>query len=147
MWRYFDLLSSRTSAEIATLRQAVAAGENPKDTKIQLAKEIVTRFHDESAAEAAASNFHARFSKGQLPSEIPEVTVVSSEPSLPLSYVLKQAALVKSSSEGLRMLQQGGVRLDQEVVAENLALPVNESTVLLQVGKRKIARVKLSTED
>lgn len=146
MWRYFDLLSARTDADIAALRQAVAEGSNPRDTKILLAKEIVTRFHNDIAAEAAATAFHARFSKGLLPSEIPEVAIVSTESSLPLSYVLKQAGLVKSSSEGLRMLQQGGVRLDQQVVTDNMTLPVNGNTTLLQVGKRKIAKVLLSPE-
>jgi tyrosyl-tRNA synthetase len=146
MWRYYDLLSSRTDEEIAALRQAVAEGGNPRDTKILLAKEIVARFHDEASADVAADNFHARFSKGQLPSDIPEVAIVSAELSLPISYVLKQAGLVKSSSEGLRMLQQGGVRLDQQPVQENVALPVNGEKVLLQVGKRKIAWVQLSTE-
>ena len=145
MWRYYDLLSARADDEIAALRQSVAEGANPRDIKILLAKEIVARFHGEAAADMAATNFHARFSKGQLPSVIPEVQIQSHEATLPLSYILKQAGLVKSSSEGLRLLQQGGVRVDQQVVTENMTFAVDEQKILLQVGKRKIAWVQLST--
>ncbi|MFM2347263.1 MAG: hypothetical protein RL654_2016 [Pseudomonadota bacterium] len=139
MWTYFTLLSFRSEAEIAALKAEVEAGRNPKDAKVMLAKEITTRFHGAAAAEAAEQDFQNR-SKGGIPDEIPEVTL-SGAP-LGIGALLKQANLVASSSEGLRMVEQGGVRIDGAVVSDK-GLKIAAGTVVVQVGKRKFARVTL----
>ena len=139
MWTYFTLLSFRSEAEIAALKAEVEAGRNPKDAKVMLAKEITTRFHGAAAADAAEQDFQNR-SKGGIPDEIPEVTL-SGAP-LGIGALLKQANLVASSSEGLRMVEQGGVRIDGAVVSDK-GLKVEAGTLVVQVGKRKFARVTL----
>ena len=139
MWTYFTLLSFRSEAEIAALKAEVEAGRNPKDAKVMLAKEITTRFHGPAAADAAEQDFQNR-SKGGIPDEIPEVTL-SGAP-LGIGALLKQANLVASSSEGLRMVEQGGVRIDGVVVSDK-GLKVEAGTLVVQVGKRKFARVTL----
>lgn len=139
MWRWYTLLSFRTIAEIDALKAEVAHGRNPKDAKVALAKEITARFHSAAAAEAAEQDFTNR-SKGGVPDEIPEVTL-SGAP-LGIAQLLKQAGLAPSTSEGNRLIDGGGVRVDSSVVSDkSLKLPAGSYVV--QVGKRKFARVLL----
>jgi tyrosyl-tRNA synthetase len=143
MWRYFDLLSFRDSAEIARLRASVASGLNPRDVKVMLGQELVTRFHSRSAAEEALAEFEARFRQGVLPDDMPELTLRIGE-SQSLVQVLKQAGLTASTSEALRMIEQGAVRANGDKVSDkSLTLTAGE-TVILQVGKRKFAKVTLA---
>jgi tyrosyl-tRNA synthetase len=144
MWRYFELLSFRSEAEIASLRGQVEAGANPRDIKFLLGEEIVTRFHDRQAAEAAWRQFVARFQKGQLPEDMPEVTLQASDGGLGLAHVLKGAKLTGSTSEAFRMIRQGAVRVDGERV-EDRDLEIRAgSTHVIQVGKRRFARVTVA---
>ena len=140
MWKWFTLLSFRGEAEIAALRAEVAGGRNPKDAKVMLAKEITARFHSAALADAAEADFQNR-SKGGVPDEIPERTL-SGAP-LGIAALLKGAGLVDSGSEGGRMVEQGGVRIDGAVISDK-ALKVDAGTYVVQVGKRKFARVTLS---
>lgn len=140
MWRYFQLLSFRPEDEIERLKAEVAAGRNPKDAKVMLAKEITARFHSAQAADAAEQDFANR-ARGGIPDELPEVHL-SGAP-MAIGALLKQAGLVPSTSEGLRMVEQGGVRIDGAVVSDK-GLKVEAGTVVLQVGKRKFARVTLA---
>ena len=143
MWRYYELLSFRSSEEIARLRQEVAEGRNPRDVKVLLAQEIVQRFHSRQAAEDALADFEARFRQGAIPEDIEEVSIACGAESLPIAQVLKQAGLTGSTSEALRMIEQGGVRLDGEKVSDRALILMPGTTVVLQVGKRKFARVSL----
>jgi tyrosyl-tRNA synthetase len=144
MWRYFELLSFRSEAEIADLRRQAAAGMNPRDIKFLLAGELVARFHDAGAAEAARHAFVARFQKGQTPEEMPEVTLQASDGGLGIAHVLKGASLTGSTSEAFRMIQQGAVRIDGERVEDrDLEIPAG-STHVIQVGKRRFARVTVA---
>ena len=140
MWRYFTLLSFRSEADIAGLRQQVAQGRNPKEAKVLLAKEITTRFHSAAAADRAEADFELR-ARGGVPLDIPEVAL-SGAP-LASGSLLKQANLAPSSSEALRLVEQGGVRIDGAAIADKgLKLPAGAYVV--QVGKRKFARVTLA---
>ena len=139
MWKYYDLLSFRSIAEIAKLKAEVEAGANPRDAKVALGKEIVARFHSAQAAEDALADFVNR-SKGGIPDEVPEVTL-SGAP-LGVAQLLKQAGLCASTSEAMRMVDQGGVRIDGAVVSDK-GLQVEAGTFVMQVGKRKFARVTL----
>jgi tyrosyl-tRNA synthetase len=153
MWRYIELLSLQPALTLETWRKDVAAGMNPRDVKVLFAREIVTRFHGANAAESAAADFEARFRHGDLPENIPEVTVkipnesrgaADGVPELALTKVLKESQLVPSASEASRMVEQGGVRINGEKVTDKgLALKKGE-TIVLQVGKRKFARVTLA---
>jgi tyrosyl-tRNA synthetase len=140
MWKWFTLLSFRPEAEIAVLRREVEAGRNPKDAKVMLAKEITTRFHSVAAADEAEADFQRR-AAGGVPDQIADVAL-SGAP-MPIGALLKAAGLVPSTSEGLRMVEQGGVRIDGGVVSDK-GLKVAAGTVVVQVGKRKFARVTLS---
>jgi tyrosyl-tRNA synthetase len=140
MWRYFTLLSWRPEAELAALRLEVEAGRNPRDAKVALAREITTRFHSAAAAEAALQDFVQR-ARGGIPDEIPALAVGGAP--LAIGRLLKLAGLVPSTSEAMRMIDQGGVRLDGAVVSDK-ALKVGPGTVVVQVGKRKFARVTLA---
>ncbi|MFA5531538.1 MAG: tyrosine--tRNA ligase [Thiohalomonadaceae bacterium] len=141
MWRYFELLSFRSMSEIEELRRAVEAGRNPRDVKFELAKEIVARFHDTAAAERAQENFVQRFQKGALPDDLEEITLAVSAQGMPIANLLKEAGLTTSTSEALRMIQQGAVRLDGERIASrDVQIPAGGSHVV-QVGKRRVARV------
>jgi tyrosyl-tRNA synthetase len=140
MWRYYELLSWRSLDEVAALKQAIAGGANPRDAKVAIAQEIVARFHSQQAAEDALADFVNR-SKGGLPDDIPELSV-SGAP-LGLAQLLKQTGLCASTSEAMRMIDQGGVRIDGTVISDK-ALKVEAGTVVLQVGKRKFARVTLA---
>jgi tyrosyl-tRNA synthetase len=141
MWRYFELLSFRPLEEIARLRAEVESGRNPKDAKVLLAREIVTRFHDAAAADAAQADFELR-ARGGVPEDIAEMRMSLPDGGLALPAALKQAGLVPSTSEALRMLEQRGVRIDGTVV-EDRNLRLQAGTYVLQVGKRKFARVVL----
>jgi tyrosyl-tRNA synthetase len=140
MWRWYELLSFRSMAEITALRQACEAGANPRDAKVALAQEIVTRFHDAAAAAKALDDFVNR-SKGGVPDEIPEIALTGAP--LGLGALLKQAGLVPSSSEAMRMVEQGGVKIDGAVVSDK-GLKLEAGTFVVQVGKRKFARVTLA---
>jgi len=140
MWRYYELLSFRPIEEIAGFKSEIAEGRNPRDIKVLLAQEIVARFHSQAAAESALTDFEARFQRGALPDDMPEITL----PAGAVYQVMKQAELVASTSAALRMIEQGGVRLNGEKLADkSLVLKAGE-TVVLQVGKRKFARVTLA---
>lgn len=140
MWRWYTLLSFRPEAEIAALKTEVAAGRNPKDAKVALGREITARFHGAAAAEAAVQDFHHR-AAGGVPDEIPEVSL-SGAP-LAIGALLKQAGLAPSSSEALRLVEQGGVRVDGSAVSDK-GLKLGPGTYVVQVGKRKFARVALA---
>ena len=144
MWRYFTLLSFRTSAEIAALKREVEDGRNPRDVKVLLAKEIVARFHNATEADRAEEDFTARFRAGALPESMPEVTLHAPAEGLAIVQVLKQAGLTASTSEAMRMIEQGGVRIDGERAADRNLLLKSGATHVLQVGKRKFARISLS---
>jgi tyrosyl-tRNA synthetase len=141
MWKWFTLLSFRPEAEIAALKAEVDGGRNPKDAKVQLAREITTRFHGAAAAEAAVEDFHRR-AAGGVPDEIPEVAL-SGAP-LSIGSLLKQAGLAPSTSEALRLVEQGGVRIAGATVSDK-GLKLDAGTFVVQVGKRKFARVVLSS--
>ncbi|MEH8021883.1 MULTISPECIES: tyrosine--tRNA ligase [Rheinheimera] len=144
MWRYYDLLSFRPLEDIAQLKQQVVAGANPRDIKILLAKEIIARFHSEAAAQAAHDDFTQRFSKNALPDDIPELTVSSDGDSMLIANLLKQAGLVDSTSEAIRMIKQGAVKLNGETKVEDSKLEISKgSTDIYQVGKRKFAKITL----
>ena len=140
MWRYFALLSFKTETEVAGLQAEILAGRNPKEAKVLLATEITTRFHGTAAAVAAEQDFNNR-ARGGIPDDVPEMAL-SGAP-IGIGALLKSANLVPSSSEGLRMVEQGGVKIDGNVVSDR-ALKLNPGTFVLQVGKRKFARVTLS---
>jgi tyrosyl-tRNA synthetase len=140
MWRYFELLSFRSIADLAQIKAGVDGGQNPRDAKVALAQEIVTRFHSAKAAEDALADFVNR-SKGGIPDDVPEVALAGAP--LGVAHLLKQANLCASTSEAMRMVEQGGVRLDGVVVSDK-ALRIEAGTFVLQVGKRKFARVTLS---
>ena len=143
MWRYYDLLSHRSSAEVAGLKEAVQTGRNPRDVKVALAQEIVARFHGEPAADAALTDFEARFQRNAIPDDLPEVAISGGETGLSVVAVLKQAGLTGSTSEAMRMIDQGGVRLNGEKVSDKGLVLKAGAVVVLQVGKRKFARVTL----
>ncbi|WP_294638418.1 tyrosine--tRNA ligase [uncultured Aquabacterium sp.] len=141
MWKYFTLLSFRPLDEIARLKADCEAGANPRDAKVLLGKEIVTRFHSAQAADEALQDFVNR-ARGGIPDDIPELTLTATDEGLGIGVLLKQAGLVASSSEGLRLIEQGGVRVDGEVVREK-SLKIQRGTFVIQVGKRKFAKVTL----
>ncbi|WP_054285821.1 tyrosine--tRNA ligase [Gulbenkiania mobilis] len=145
MWRYYELVSSRSLEDIAVLRAQVEAGRNPRDVKIELAMELVTRFHSAEAAQGALADFQARFQKNAIPDALPEVSVsTGTEGRMAIGQVLKEAGLVASTSEAFRMIQQGGVKADGEKVEDKGLMLDAGTTVVLQVGKRKFARVTLA---
>lgn len=143
MWRYFELLSFRSIEDIKQLKAATESGRNPKDVKIELAREIVGRFHDAAAAAAADEAFNRRFAEGGLPEEINDVTVAVGANGLPLANVLKEAGLTSSTSESHRMVKQGAVRLEGEKAGDSRRLMVAGADLVIQVGKRRLARVLL----
>jgi tyrosyl-tRNA synthetase len=141
MWRWYTLLSFQSLAQIASLKQAIAAGANPKDAKVALAKEITTRFHSAAAADAAEQDFINR-SKGGIPDEVEEQTLRLEAGPIGIAALLKQAGLVASSGEGNRLIDGGGVRVDTAVVSDK-GLKLGAGSYVLQVGKRKFKRVTL----
>jgi tyrosyl-tRNA synthetase len=140
MWRYYDLLSFRGNAEIAGLKEEVAGGRNPRDVKVMLAQEIVARFHSRKDADEALADFEARFQRGAIPDEMPELSIAAG----PVAQILKQAGLVASTSEALRMIDGGGVRIDGEKLSDKGLVLTVGNTIVMQVGKRKFARVSLT---
>ena len=141
MWRYFELLSFRSMEEIAALEAETQAGRNPRDAKVMLAQEIVARFHSAQAAEGALASFEARFRDGAMPEDMPEVKVAGAP--IGILKLLREAGLVASGSEAQRNLEQGGVRIDG-VKIEDKGLQLQSGIYVLQVGKRKFARVTVS---
>jgi tyrosyl-tRNA synthetase len=144
MWRYLELLSFRSMSEINGWRAEVAEGRNPRDIKVLLAQEIVARFHSRQAAEAALAEFEARFRQGVLPDDMPEVSVDASGGVIAMPQLLKQAGLVDSTSEAIRMIQQGAVKLDGERINDKAAVVEAGKVAVVQVGKRKFARVTVN---
>jgi tyrosyl-tRNA synthetase len=141
MWRYFELLSFKSDAEIEQFKTAVAEGTNPRDVKFKLAEEIIERFHDKAAAQKAMENFIARFQKGAMPEDIPEATVAATEGEIPIANLLKQANLVNSTSDAMRMIKQGAVKIDGDRI-EDPKLQIKIGTChVYQVGKRRFAKV------
>jgi tyrosyl-tRNA synthetase len=141
MWRYYELLSFRASADIAELRKECAEGRNPRDAKVALAQEIVARFHSQAAAEHALAEFEARFRQGALPEDMPEVTIATAGAGLPIAQLAKRAGIVESTSEALRLIAQRGLKVDGDVVGDKaLVIPAGR-TIVVQAGKRKFARV------
>ncbi len=143
MWRYFELLSRRSLDELAGLRQEVLEGANPRDIKILLAKEIISRYHDEAAAEQAHQDFVQRFQKNAIPDDLPEVTLSAGAEGIAIANLLKDAGLVGSTSEALRMIKQGAVKVDGDKL-EDGKLVVQAGAAVYQVGKRKFARVTVA---
>jgi tyrosyl-tRNA synthetase len=140
MWRYFELLSFRPISEIGEFRKEIDQGANPRDIKFKLAQELVARFHSDIDAQKAQDNFIARFQKGIMPDEMPELEVSSQNGFLPIANLLKQADLTKSTSDAMRMIKQGAVKIDGERVNDaKLEIPVGQ-TAVFQVGKRKFAK-------
>jgi tyrosyl-tRNA synthetase len=143
MWRYIELLSFEPLASIGKWKSEVEAGANPRDVKVRFASEIVARFHGPEAARKALEDFEQRFREGALPEDMPEVTVKAPEGAILIAHLLKQAGLTPSTSEAQRMVEQGGVRLDGERVADKGLKIQSGRTVVAQVGKRKFARIKV----
>ncbi len=144
MWRYLELLSLEPSQTLIRWREEVAAGTNPMEIKMRLAGELVTRFHGAAAAGRARETFVARFREGSLPEEMPELQVHSSGPRASLAWVLKEAGLTRSSSEAMRMIRQGAVRVDGERISDVGLEVATGSEHVYQVGKRRFARVRLA---
>lgn len=141
MWRYFELLSFRSLEDIAALRQEIDGGRNPRDAKVMLAQEIITRFHSAKAADDALAAFEARFRDGAIPQDMTEVSIGGAP--VGILKLLREAGLVASGSEGQRNVEQGGVRVNGDRV-EDKSLQLPAGTYVVQVGKRKFARVKLN---
>ncbi|MGB3724262.1 MAG: tyrosine--tRNA ligase [Glaciecola sp.] len=144
MWRYYDLLSFKPIAEIANLKAEVDAGKNPRDVKIALAQELIARFHSEQDAEAALQDFIQRFQKNAIPDDMPEVSIALPADGIAIGNLLKQANLVGSTSDAMRMIKQGAVKIDGEKVSDTRLLLSQASTAVYQVGKRKFARIELA---
>jgi tyrosyl-tRNA synthetase len=141
MWRYFELLSFRSNTEIESLRAETLAGRNPRDAKVILAQEIVARFHGQTAADAALRDFETRFRQGGVPEDLREVTLDGVPEGVPIAQALRSAGLTSTTSEALRMIEQGGVRLNGEKVSERGLLLAVGASVVAQVGKRKFCRI------
>ena len=139
MWSYYDLLSFRPLEQIAQFKASIAEGENPRNLKVLLAKEIIARFHSETDADAAEQEFVNRFAKNQIPDEMPEFVF---DAGLPVSNLLKEAGLCASTSEAMRMVKQGAAKIDSEKIGDAKFLP-QLGTYVFQVGKRKFARITI----
>lgn len=140
MWRYLELLSFESLQTIQKWREEIESGRNPRDIKVRFAQEIVARFHSQRDAEEALADFETRFKHGALPDEIPETTIQAPENEIPLVQVLKQSGLTASTSEALRMIEQGAVKLDGEKVEDKSTKIKRGESVVIQVGKRKFAK-------
>jgi tyrosyl-tRNA synthetase len=143
MWRYIELLSFEPLATIRQWKKEATEGRNPRDIKVTFAREIVARFHSEAAAAGALADFEARFKQGDIPADIPEVTLAAGADGMAIGNLLKAAGLTASTSEALRMIAQGGVKLDGEKVSDKAMKLAAGNTIVVQVGKRKFARVTL----
>ena len=144
MWRYYELLSFRSAEEIAALKRECEAGRNPRDAKVALAEEIVARFHSKAAAERALGDFESRFRDGAMPESMPEVTLHTAGAGLAVPQLAKQAGLVESTSEAMRLIAQRGLRIDGEIVADKGLIVPAGRTIVLQAGKRKFASVTVA---
>ncbi|HYN13151.1 MAG TPA: tyrosine--tRNA ligase, partial [Burkholderiales bacterium] len=144
MWRYIELLSFEPQQKIQDWKNKVAAGGNPRDIKAAFAREIVARFHDAAAADAASAAFEQRFRHGALPEDMPEVSLEAPAGGLPVTQLLKRANLAASTSEAERAIEQGGVRIDGERVSDRSMRIPSGRTIVVQVGKRKFARVRIA---
>lgn len=144
MWRYFELLSFRPLSELQRFKMDVEQGANPRDLKFLLAEELIERFHSKAAATAAREDFIARFQKGALPDDMPEILLTTESVGLPIANLLKEAGLVASTSEAYRMIQQGGVKIDGNKVEDRNVLIQKGGEHVVQVGKRKFAKVSLT---
>jgi tyrosyl-tRNA synthetase len=144
MWRWYDLLSMRSNEEIAALRRQAQEGRNPRDIKVLLAREIVARFHSQRAAELADHEFMSRFRAGAIPDEMPQFGFVAGDRGgIAIAQLLKQADLAPSTSEAIRNIEQGGVKIDGQKVTDR-ALVLGAGTYVVQVGKRRWARVTVA---
>ena len=144
MWRYFELLSFRDEEEITELKKSQKEGSNPRDIKFLLAEEIVNRFHGEGSGNSAKEEFQSRFQKGNNPSDIKEITINLEEKSITLAKVLKEAKMVPSTSEALRLIKQGAVRIEGEKILDSKHEINPNSSLLYQVGKRKFSKIKIA---
>jgi tyrosyl-tRNA synthetase len=144
MWRYYELLSFRPLEDVAALKRECADGRNPREAKVMLGQEIVARFHSPAAAEHALAEFDARFRQGAAPETMPEVTLQTAGAGLGLPQLAKQAGLVESTSEALRLIAQRGLKVDGEVVADKALVIPAGATVVVQAGKRRFARVTIA---
>ena len=143
MWRWFDLLSFKTTDEIAELKADQTNGRNPRDIKIELAKELISRFHDEESANLAETNFINQFQKKNIPDDIEEVSLVLSEGSIPLANLLKDCEMTSSTSEAIRMIKQGAVRIDEKKITDTKYKISSGTSAVYQVGKRKFKKITL----
>ena len=143
MWRWFDLLSFKTTDEINNLKADQTNGKNPRDIKIELAKELISRFHDEESADLAETNFINQFQKKNIPDDIEEISLVLSESSIPLANLLKDCEMTSSTSEAIRMIKQGAVRIDEKKITDTKHIISSGTSAVYQVGKRKFKKIIL----
>ena len=143
MWRWFDLLSFKTTDEIKELKADQTNGRNPRDIKIELAKELISRFHDEESANLAEINFINQFQKKNIPDDLEEVSLVLSEDSIPLANLLKDCEMTSSTSEAIRMIKQGAVRIDEKKIIDTKYKISSGTSAVYQVGKRKFKKITL----
>ncbi|RKZ93926.1 MAG: tyrosine--tRNA ligase [Gammaproteobacteria bacterium] len=143
MWRYFELLSFRPMSEIKQFKTDIDNGTNPRDIKFILAKEIITRFHDEASAEKSQQNFIDRFKKGKIPDDINEFEMQSTDGSLGIAYIIKDSGMTNSTGEAIRMIKQGAVKIDGEKVVDTKLTVESNTSKVYQVGKRKFAKVTI----
>ncbi len=144
MWRYLELLSFKPISTLRQWKTEVESGKNPRDVKVTLAQEIVARFHSSAAAEQALADFEARFKQNAIPDDLPESLIPCGSSGIGIAQLLKQAGLTPSTSEALRMIDQGGVKIDGEKVSDRSLILPKGTEAVFQVGKRKFARVKLA---
>ncbi|MCU7893109.1 MAG: tyrosine--tRNA ligase [Candidatus Thiodiazotropha sp. (ex Ustalcina ferruginea)] len=144
MWRYYELLSFKPMHEIDAWKKDVEQGANPRDIKIRLAEELVERFHSSDMAEKAHQAFVARFRKGEIPDEMSELALTASNGGYPIANLLKDGGLVKSTSEAMRMIKQGAVRVDSEKISDHSLIVDTGTTCVYQVGKRRFARISIT---
>ena len=143
MWRWFDLLSFKTTDEIKELKVDQTNGRNPRDIKIELAKELISRFHDEESADLAETNFINQFQKKNIPDDIEEASLFVSEGSIPLANLLKDCEMTSSTSEAIRMIKQGAVRIDEKKITDTKYKISSGTSAVYQVGKRKFKKITL----
>jgi tyrosyl-tRNA synthetase len=144
MWRYIELLSFESSTTIQQWKRAVEEGRNPREIKVKFAQEVVARFHSAHDAEMALADFEARFKRGALPDDIPETIIQAQENTLPITQLLKLTGLTASTSEAIRLIKQGGIKLDNKKIEDKTLQISQGKTVIIQVGKRKFAKVTIT---
>ena len=143
MWRWYELVSFRSPSDVAALKSDIAGGRNPREVKVLLAQELVERFHSKSAAHHALDEFNARFQKGALPEDMPEVSVKASGASIGVAQAMKQAGLVESTSEAFRLIDAGALRIDGDRVSDRSLSFEPGATFVAQAGKRRFARITI----